>query len=741
MTTGLRATSQCMSWLATETGMFKKYGLDVSFPRLEVGGPEAAIGMVRGDWEFCQTGTLPIAEGVLNGRDPVILLRNAAPHAGLFVMSHEHFSRKASTFLYHPERGVENTRLFVTVNGRDHVAEAATSRVTWTFPGGVPTIRLEWRAGDLAVAEEFTTPPGTATLLRTVSLRHTGSAAAAVSARALLYPNLMLFDEYTVDRERPQLTASGFCTMRFSSAEATSAGDRHLQFDFGSVAPGETRQCTLGLSIGDGPGRLTAASVEALRATSAAYWERVAKFDPGDATLAHLFKVSLAGLRAAVATSGKMDGAIWQYNLEWVRDQSMVAAAAAMAGLTDPATADPAPRLLERMLDRSIDAQGGTVDSSRVRPAEMVELDQNGELLHALWTHWVWTGDATLIRKNLPKLARIGEYLQRPEFVDPDSGLLHNSREYWERDARFGVRDGFENSYQLWSIVGFEALADMLEDIGGDAPAARRWREAAQKLQTAFLSHPRHALVDQGALIKRRLPDGSVQRVLSPPNRAALPRGMPLATEREAWCDPDTSCVLPIIHGVVDPHGPVARATLDAMETLWNQRWQGGGYGRYHVSSEPDSPGPWPFPSMFVARANLVAGQHERVWRTLRWLAEVPGGRGGAWWEFYGSRPTPPLPPVGLVVWTWAEIVMFFTRELLGVRPQPRELVLAPHLLAGLDTVRAELTIRGARCEIILRRTAGEPRALVAGREHASQDGIFRLPYPRSVTTIECYVR
>jgi ABC-type nitrate/sulfonate/bicarbonate transport system substrate-binding protein len=87
MTTGLRAASQCMSWLASESGMFRKNGLAVSFPKLEVGGPEAAIGMTRGDWDFCQTGTLPIAEGVLNGRDPVILLRNAAPHVGLFVMT------------------------------------------------------------------------------------------------------------------------------------------------------------------------------------------------------------------------------------------------------------------------------------------------------------------------------------------------------------------------------------------------------------------------------------------------------------------------------------------------------------------------------------------------------------------------------------------------------------------------------------------------------------------------------
>jgi hypothetical protein len=216
---------------------------------------------------------------------------------------------------------------------------------------------------------------------------------------------------------------------------------------------------------------------------------------------------------------------------------------------------------------------------------------------------------------------------------------------------------------------------------------------------------------------------------------------MPLATERESLSDPDSSCVLPIIYGVVDPQGAVARATLDAMEALWNQRWSDGGYGRYHVSSEPDSPGPWPFASMFVARANLEAGNHERVWRVLRWLAAVQGGQGGAWWEFYGARATPPLPPVGIVVWTWAEIVMFFVHHLLGVRPQPRELVLAPHLLAGLDRVRAELPIRGARTTLVLQRTTDEPRAIVDGREIRSPTGVFRLPYAATARTIECHVR
>jgi ABC-type nitrate/sulfonate/bicarbonate transport system substrate-binding protein len=86
-TTGLRGASQCIAWIGAEAGVFARHGLELSFPKLEVGGPEAELGMSRGDWEFCQTGTLPIAEGFLNGRDPVILLRNTAAHVGLFVMT------------------------------------------------------------------------------------------------------------------------------------------------------------------------------------------------------------------------------------------------------------------------------------------------------------------------------------------------------------------------------------------------------------------------------------------------------------------------------------------------------------------------------------------------------------------------------------------------------------------------------------------------------------------------------
>ena len=44
----------------------------MSFPKLAVGGPETAAGLMRGHWHFVKTGVIPIAENVLNGGDAVI---------------------------------------------------------------------------------------------------------------------------------------------------------------------------------------------------------------------------------------------------------------------------------------------------------------------------------------------------------------------------------------------------------------------------------------------------------------------------------------------------------------------------------------------------------------------------------------------------------------------------------------------------------------------------------------------
>jgi ABC-type nitrate/sulfonate/bicarbonate transport system substrate-binding protein len=62
-----------------EVGIFKRLGLECTFPRLETGGPEAVAGIVRGDWEFAETGSAPYAHAALDGKDTTILLAALAP--------------------------------------------------------------------------------------------------------------------------------------------------------------------------------------------------------------------------------------------------------------------------------------------------------------------------------------------------------------------------------------------------------------------------------------------------------------------------------------------------------------------------------------------------------------------------------------------------------------------------------------------------------------------------------------
>src|SRR5258708_13824236 len=60
--TGLLATWQSTAWLGAEAGLFKKRGIDMTLPAIAVGGPEAAAGLIRGDWQFAPPGTVPVAE-------------------------------------------------------------------------------------------------------------------------------------------------------------------------------------------------------------------------------------------------------------------------------------------------------------------------------------------------------------------------------------------------------------------------------------------------------------------------------------------------------------------------------------------------------------------------------------------------------------------------------------------------------------------------------------------------------
>lgn len=651
-------------------------------------------------------------------------------HAGLLVMSSEHFGRKISTYLYHPERGLQNSRFMVLVGGRAYTPEYDTSTIRWEYPDGIPTIVLEWEAGGCRVREELFCPINDAALVRTVTLRNASASSVDASSLILLYPNLMYFDEYNVDRVRKTLKATGYQSMELFSLNESTVGDRHMNIRFGELPPGTKKTVTAILTLNLSRDQWEQKGLAAMREESKHYWQRQVMLETDHKGLNHLFACSKNGIRTAVAQSGKMDGAIWQYNMEWVRDQSMVATGAAMSGQSEIAEA-----LLRRMITLSVDDDGRTVDASRHRPPETIELDQNGELIYALWMYWAWTGSDHLIREYWKKIRSVADYVLQPMFRDPKIGLLKNFREYWERDPGFGVKEGYELAYQVWNIVGLQFAAEMATHMG-EPEKAKAWRDASTLMKESFLKHPELSLVNGGRFVKRRLATGEVQRTLEPPNRQSMPKGMPLNVEPVSYCDPDASNVFPIMLGLVDPKSPLAANTLESMEHLWNQRWTTGGYARYDVTSEPDSPGSWSPSTMFITRSYFEAGNDEKVWRSLQWLLNVQGGKAGSWLEYYGDRPTPPLPPIGIIVWTWGEIIAFFIHHMLGVRPTPRDLVIRPRLLKEMNELNAKLLVHGHNVGLTVRRSAVKPSATVDGKTVALVNGSLTLPLPQKPMSI-----
>jgi hypothetical protein len=303
--------------------------------------------------------------------------------------------------------------------------------------------------------------------------------------------------------------------------------------------------------------------------------------------------------------------------------------------------------------------------------------------------------------------------------------------------ARF---DGIEVSWQLlmpvleaWQRspqrpVEYPAGSESFLLTGGEAT-----------LPPSRLADPTFALVDARGFIKRRRLDGSVQECAIPLPDARLPSSVPLARPGEHRLNPDTSSVLPIVFGCVEPSSPEAANTLAETERLWNQAWSNGGYGRYDVSSEPDSPGGWPFASLFVARAAVEAGQYERAWRVLRWLDRLPGAAAGSWFEFYGPRVAPPFPQVGIVPWTWAEMLFLLIYHVLGVRPDEQHIRLRPHLLPGLERVTASLPIRRRWLHLEARTSdhAEAPGCRADGRSVVPIAGEWLIPHDDNDVDVE----
>jgi len=187
-------------------------------------------------------------------------------------------------------------------------------------------------------------------------------------------------------------------------------------------------------------------------ADGASLWAGCATLSCPSPTLEHLFRAARNQLPAVITASGRMDGSIWQYNLEWVRDQACAATALVCLGAVELART-----MIDRLLTEFVSDEGDCVDSGRRRAAADVELDQNGYLITALETYVNWTGDVDLLRRHWARVVALAEFPLRGEFRHAPSGLLHNRREYWERHDVHGIQDGLEMVHQLYVAVAWRA--------------------------------------------------------------------------------------------------------------------------------------------------------------------------------------------------------------------------------------------------------------------------------------------
>jgi len=648
-------------------------------------------------------------------------------YLGLTLMDAEHFSRKWSTYLFHPERGYERSMLDVRVDGKGYAATPQTvTGIRWKLVEAVPVVSLTWKAGTVAVEEEFYVPPEGGTLIRNVRVRNSGDAAAELKLFLQLVPNFALFDEIGTDPKGKIVFGRGYTevTLRCLDGEVSTAGRYDLNVGLGSCAPGAERSARFVYTIRPGTKAPGAGEMESVWRDTVAFWAPKPVLKTGNEILDRLYMLARTGLKSQLAHSGKRDSGYWMYNMEWVRDDVMMLQAMAMAGLHDEAKS-----ILLKIFQKSVGPDGCLIESSRWSGPDYTELDQNGQLVYAAWLYLCWTDDLALIKQYWEKIRLAGEFPLQDVFRNPRSKLLRNKREFWERRDQDGVEDGFELLYNFWVCLGLEKGSEVARRVGDEA-TAKRWAAVAAEMKNAILNDPTFRFIEEGHLIKRRTLDGCWQRYFIPPNRASMPPGSPMALEEKPECEPDSSNVYPIIYGFVDPRGDVSKKTLLWMDQLWNQRWTTGGYSRYNTSSEPDPPAPWPIASLLIARAAVEAGEDARVWKSLNWVSSTHGGLSGGWFERYGPSITPPAPPVSVVGWAWAEIILLMVHHIMGFRPELDGLTIRPRLITGVDTVSTRFTIRGATVDVEIRRGSA-PKALVDGKVVAVTNGTLNIPYPR----------
>ena len=633
-------------------------------------------------------------------------------------------ARKAQALNYVVGEGATSSALEVELGGFRFTALGHRTETRWVISDGVPAVEAVWWAGGVRVTEQFLALSGTGVFQRSIRLEGANLMGEQVVILRLSLPAGRFRGQGPVlvrDGESSQLA------IVVQGGLAAQSDPVHGCVNIGpmTIAPQSMLLLDTGLLV-----QIPAADVSAImdravalvpnspvsaRSATKKMWATASQVATQDSTVQEIFDKARYGLPGMIADDGSLNGGFFEYGVQWARDTSMSALGAVHAGYFEIARA-----ALEHVLAKMITEQGATMIYSSYDEANREELDQMGEILHALKAYLDWTGDDSLLREHRTKLLALIERPQRALFRD-ETGMVHSQREFWER----AFDDAYELAYQTFFIQGLRDAADMASSLSAEEHAAS-WRREADRTLQAMLNHPTRALVDQGHLIKRRNVTGEVADEL--PSAKQCNPGAPFCTESYHRLEPDASAALPIALGVVDPGSSMARNTLDRLESLWNMRWSDGGYERYNTSSQLDQPGPWTFASSFILRAQHEARLFDRSRRTLEWLNSVQGAGSGCWFEQISSIRSQE-PYCGIIHWTSSDIILFTIRHWLGIRFKNGRTVIQPNLYPGSGTVSADLRFRKGRLRLEIDGSGPIKKARVNGiKVEPAHDGSLILP-------------
>ncbi|GMQ93838.1 MAG: hypothetical protein BMS9Abin12_1318 [Acidimicrobiia bacterium] len=522
------------------------------------------------------------------------------------------------------------------------------------------------------------------------------------------------------------------------------------EIDLGELSEGESRTVDLCYAYGaseqevvETSSRLRNVGFDDALSASSAPWSGYNHLGFGDQNLDTLFASARSGLHASVASSGRMNAGIWGYNSEWVRDSSL-----ACVGVTLSGQHDIARTMLTRILEGLIDDSGMGFGEARFYTIDEAELDQNGQLLYAVWQYWVHSRDDEFVRQHWDRIRAVAELPLRPEFWVEQAQMVQSTRDTRERDLeRHGLEPGFDLGHQTWVTVGLAKAAEMAVMVGDEEPGTR-WRERSTAIWESVLTNPEFKLIEDDYFMYRRSLDGVIQRDAKASAYIHWPRFTDPTTHmyprnlyRKSELEPCSFEAWPIALGLVDPTSALATRSLIRMEQLWNEEWDFGGYGLHNSSSEISKVGPWPMSFYMITQGAVEARNWDTVRRNIDWVMSNADGRGYMWWEYRDANPEFQIDH-GIIPWlAYGEAISLLVRNMLGYQPLSDGIEIRPRLLPETTEVSASLRFGSHRVGLVVHNEGPDVvRAVLDGEVvQVGTTEPLKLPVPERDIEIEVW--